>query len=178
MYLISAEGYKNAGVDFLRIKKTGEIWTKMKDIQNGLGVQNISDLVLKEIYGIYKTKSLTKGKIKKYKMTKRGIFEKFDNLSEDELSGKNNKEVYDKNDVMTTVIKSCRGEKKRGERKIDAFRRKLMIPDSEITEFPEYEIKSKMGNIFVNGKILEEYSVKIYEIDPFFYEHYRKKNTS
>ena len=36
MYLISADGYKNAGVNFLSIKKTGEIWTKMKDIQNGL----------------------------------------------------------------------------------------------------------------------------------------------
>ena len=43
----------------------------MKDIQNGLSVQNISDLVLKGIYGIYKTKSLTKGQIKRYKMTKR-----------------------------------------------------------------------------------------------------------
>ena len=56
MYLISVEGYKNAGVDLLIIKKTGEIWTKMKEVQDGLGVQNISDLVLKEIYGIYKTK--------------------------------------------------------------------------------------------------------------------------
>ena len=28
---------------------------------------------------------------------------------------------------------------------------------------------------FVNEKILEEYSVKIYEIDPYFYEHYRKE---
>ena len=65
MYLISAEGYKNAGVDLLRIKKTGEILTEMKDVQDGLGVQNISDLVLKEIYDIYKTKSLTKEQIKK-----------------------------------------------------------------------------------------------------------------
>ena len=32
----------------------------MKDIQNGLGAENISDLVLKEIYGIYKTKNLIK----------------------------------------------------------------------------------------------------------------------
>ena len=48
MYLISAEGYENAGVDFLRIKKVGDIWIKMKDVQDGLGVQNISDLVLKE----------------------------------------------------------------------------------------------------------------------------------
>ena len=28
----------------------------MKNVQDDLGVQNISDLVLKEIYGIYKTK--------------------------------------------------------------------------------------------------------------------------
>ena len=39
-------------------------------------------------------------------------FEKFDNLSEDELNTKSNKKVYVKNDVMKTVIKRCRGEKK------------------------------------------------------------------
>ena len=74
---------------------------------------------------------------------------------------------------MTTVIKRYRGE-----RKIDAFRKKLIISDSEIAEYPEYEVKSKIGNIFVNEKILEKYSVKIYEIEPYFYEHHRKKNTS
>ena len=50
-----------------------------------------------------------------------------------------------------------------------------MIRDSEIAEFPQYKVISKIGNISVNEKILEEYSVKIYEIDPYFYEHYRKK---
>ena len=49
-----------------------------------------------------------------------------------------------------------------------------MIPDSEIAECLEYEVKSKIGKIFLNEKILEEYFVKIYEIDPYFYEHYRK----
>ena len=39
------------------------------------------------------------------------------------MNTKSNKEVYAKNDAMTTVIKRCRGEK-RGERKIDEFRRK------------------------------------------------------
>ena len=53
-----------------------------------------------------------------------------------------------------------------------------MTPDSEITECLEHEVISKIGNIFVNEKILEEYSVKIYEIDPHFYKHYRKENTS
>ena len=39
----------------------------MKGVQNSLGVQNNSDLVLKEIYGIYKTKSLQKSKLKNTK---------------------------------------------------------------------------------------------------------------
>ena len=42
-----------------------------------------------------------------------------------------------------------------------------MIPGSEISECPESEVKSKIGNIFVNEKKLEEYSVKIYNIDPY-----------
>ena len=50
-----------------------------------------------------------------------------------------------------------------------------MIPDFEISKCPEQEVKSKIGTIFVNKKILEEYSVKNYEIDPYFYEQYRKK---
>ena len=53
MYQISAEGYKNANVYCLKIRKTGEIWPSMKDVGAGLGVKNISDLVLKEIHGIY-----------------------------------------------------------------------------------------------------------------------------
>ena len=50
-----------------------------------------------------------------------------------------------------------------------------MIPDFEIFKCPEYDVKSKIGNIFVNEKIFEEKSVKIYEIVPYFYEHYKKK---
>ena len=30
----------------LEIKKAGEIWVSMKDIGDGLGIKNISDLVL------------------------------------------------------------------------------------------------------------------------------------
>ena len=58
MYLISAEGYVNAGVHFLRVQKTGEIWRTIKGVGRGMGVNNISDLVLKEIYGICETKNL------------------------------------------------------------------------------------------------------------------------
>ena len=59
MYLISAEGYKNADVDFLTITTTtSEIWVYMKDVGSGMGVKNTSNLVLKEIYGICEKKVL------------------------------------------------------------------------------------------------------------------------
>ena len=65
MYLISAKGCKNAKVDFSKIKTkvTSEIWVNMKDVGSGMGVKNISDLVLKEIYGICETKILQKNKL-------------------------------------------------------------------------------------------------------------------
>ena len=59
MYLIPAEGYKNADVHILRVQITGEFWPSIKGIGNGMGVKNISDLVLKKIYGICETKSPT-----------------------------------------------------------------------------------------------------------------------
>ena len=43
-----------------------------------------------------------------------------------------------------------------------------MIPDSEITDCPEQEVKSKIRNIFVNKKHIW---------DPYFNEHYKKNTT-
>ena len=63
MYLIPAEGYKDANVEFLTIKTTSDIWVNMKDVGSGMGVKNISNLVLKEIYGICETKNPTKNKL-------------------------------------------------------------------------------------------------------------------
>ena len=76
MNLISAKGYKNANIrkgEFLIIKRTSEIWINMKDAGSGIGVKNISDLVLKEIHGICETKNPTKEQVNEYKMTKREI---------------------------------------------------------------------------------------------------------
>ena len=50
-----------------------------------------------------------------------------------------------------------------------------MIPDPEISKFLEHDMKSKIGIIFANKKILEEKSAKIYEINPYFYERYKEK---
>ena len=166
MYLISAEAYENASVSLLNIRRTNEIWPSMRDIGSGLGVKNISDLVIKEIRGIYGEKNLTEGEIENYKMTEREIYEKFYNLSKDELNIKNNKNTFAKNNVMTNIIKHCRGEKKKRRiRAIDVFRKKIMIPDFEISKYLEHEVKSKIGSIFVNEKILEEK----------FYQYYKEK---
>ena len=47
----------------------------MKDVGSGMGVKIISDLILKEIHGLLKTKNPTKEQINKYKMTEREIYE-------------------------------------------------------------------------------------------------------
>ena len=64
-----------------------------------MGVKNISDLVLKEIHGIRKTKNPTKEQINQYRMTEREIYENFSNLSKKKLNTKSNKNVCIKNVV-------------------------------------------------------------------------------
>ena len=65
-------------------------------------------------------------------------------MSSKDKNEKEIKNLFTKNDVMTTIIKRCRGEKTRGIRAIDGFRKKLMIPDFEIPKCPEFEVKSKI----------------------------------
>ena len=67
MYILSAERYKNAKVDFLRVRKTDEIWVSIKNVHDGLGVNNMSGLVLKEIYGKYEKKTLQTMKLRNTK---------------------------------------------------------------------------------------------------------------
>ena len=77
--------------------------------------------------------------------------------------------------LWPNVIKRCRGVKTRDIRAIDGSKKKLMIPDSEIPKCPKFEAKSKIEKIFKKHNLLEEYSVKIYEIDPYFHKHYENK---
>ena len=94
-------------------------------MHNGLGVKNMSDVILENIYGRYGRKSLTNEKIKKCKMTEKEIFEKYANSSEDELNKKSNKNVYVRNDVMTTAIKCYRVDKKKKRKKKRWIQKKI-----------------------------------------------------
>ena len=161
---ISVEKYTNAKVSTVRVGNKKLFWVRIDDVQEELGVENMSDLVRKEVHGLFETKNPTKDQIRKCKR------------SENELDCNSAATfVYIRSDLMSGIIRNCRGERKRGIRAIDEFRKKIMIPDSEIPACSEFEVKSKIGILFVNEKILEEYSVKIYEIDPYFYEHHKEK---
>ena len=84
----------------------------MKYVKDRLGVKNMSDLALKEIYGAYGKKKITKEEIKCYKMTEREFFKTFYDYDEDSLNTKSNKTIFVKNTIMTNIIKNCKGEKK------------------------------------------------------------------
>ena len=68
-----------------------------------------------------KRKILQKKQVNENKMIEREVLKKFSNLSEKELNTKNNKKAYVRNDVITIVIKRCRGEKTRGIGTFDGF---------------------------------------------------------
>ena len=55
MDLISTEGYENANI--ICLKNKNDIWVIMKYVKDGLGVKNMSDLVLKEIYSAHGKKN-------------------------------------------------------------------------------------------------------------------------
>ena len=125
MCLISAEGCKNADGHILIIKKTDEIWSRMKDVGNGMVVKTYLNQFVKKYITYRKQKKPTKEQFKKYKITEREIYEKFSNLSKEELNTKSKENIYVRNDLLTTIIKRCRGEKKRSIRTIDRFIKKI-----------------------------------------------------
>ena len=98
---ISVENYKNSAVYMTPIPNEELFWVRMTDVQIKLSVKNMSDLVRKEIHGILETKNPTKEQIKKYK------------TSGKELDEKSNLRLkYVGSDLMSKMIKHCRGVKK------------------------------------------------------------------
>ena len=45
MIIITTEAYENAKVHTIKVNNTKLLWVKMIDVQNGLGLKSISDLV-------------------------------------------------------------------------------------------------------------------------------------
>ena len=113
----------------------------MIDVQNGLGLKNISDLLRKVMYGIFETKNITKEQKKKYIRTKKEIKKE---LKNDYYSYK-----YVKSDLMEKIIKNCRGVKKcsdgvnriEKENQRENFRSLLGFKENGIFQRKEYSVK-------------------------------------
>ena len=99
---ISVEKYTNAKVCTIKVSNKKIFWVRMCDVQEGIGVQNMFDLVRKEIRGIFRTKNPIKDQIRKYKRREKEL----DHNSAATF-------VYVRSDLMSKIIKNCIGEKKR-----------------------------------------------------------------
>ena len=64
---ISVEKYTNAKVRTIRVSNKKLFWVRVHDVQEGIGAKNMSDLMRKEIRGIFRTKNPVKHQIRKYK---------------------------------------------------------------------------------------------------------------
>ena len=105
----------------------------------------MSNLVRKEIHGIFRTKNPIKDQIRKYKRR------------EKELDPNSTATfVYVRSDLLSRII-NCRGEKTRGEKKkkkIDNFRCKLGFTLHDIIISKE-SVTIKIINTFLYEKILQ-----------------------
>ena len=146
---ISAENFQNALVYTITVGNRELFWVRMIDVQKGLGVKNMSDLVRKEIHGIFETKTPTEEQIRKYKRSEKEI---------DKESKSNFK--YDRSDLMSRMIKNCRGEKKRGEK--NEFRIKLGFAPNDIIMTKEESVLTKIIQLFTREKILQQHKVLKY----------------
>ena len=121
----------------------------MKDIQDGLGIKNMCDILKKEMCGIFGTKDITKEQKTKYIRSEQQITKN---------PKDNNWHKYARNDIREKMIKNCRGVKKcnDGVNRLDKenqrqnFRTLLGFKENEIYESKEYSIvkriKKKLKN--------------------------------
>ena len=119
----------------------------------------MSDLVKKEIHGIFETKNPTEDQIRKYKRR------------EKELDNNCNATfVYVRTDLVSRMITNCKGEKRRG-KKMDDLRCKLGFSLYDITMSKEESVTAKIIKKFSNEKLPPKHSVLSYKIDLYFSKH-------
>ena len=103
MVFITVESYKNAGVNVIKDNKD-YFWVKMKDIENGLGLKNVSSRLENTLKGVFESKNLTKEQKKKKKQYVKSKNEINKNL-------KDKKSKYCRHDIAERIIKNCRSIK-------------------------------------------------------------------
>ena len=65
MVVITVRNYTDTEVHTIAVGNRELFWIRMIDIQNRLGIKNVSDLVRKNIHGIFETKNPAKTQVRK-----------------------------------------------------------------------------------------------------------------
>ena len=136
----------------------------MKDVGDGLGLKNMSDMVIKEING----KNCSN--CKKYKCSLQEIT---GNMSD------SMKIKYIRNDIAEKIIKNCRGVKKardgtnksNTERQRQNFRLVLGFADHDLCLTKEQSVFNKLLETFSREEISLQYFVLGYKIDAYFVKY-------
>ena len=97
MVVITVQAYVEARVHTIKVENKKLFGVKMIDVQKGLGLKNMPDLVKKEICSIFETKNSTKEQKKKYIRTESEITKK---------PADDSKYKYARSDIMEKIIKS------------------------------------------------------------------------
>ena len=102
MVVTTVESYKNAEVHTITVKNKELLCVKMTDVQNGLGIKNMSDLVRTKTCDIFEKSDLTENEKNKYIRSEYEITKK-------PIDNKQNK--YARSDILEEIIKNCRAVK-------------------------------------------------------------------
>ena len=170
MVVITVETYKNARVHTITIKKKELFWVKLKDVQDGLSVKNICELLRKEICGIYESKDLTDKQKKKYIRSEYKITKE---------STDDHKNKYARSDIMKRITKNCRGVKKcnggvnttekRNQR--EDFRIILGFQENCVYESKESSVLKSIMDTLEGENMETQYHVLSYKIDLYFHDY-------
>ena len=162
--ILTIENFVNAGVQTVKIKDTKYFWVKMKDVGDGLGLKNMSDMVIKEIKGT------DCGDCKKYKCSLQEITgNMYDSM----------KIKYIRNDIAEKIIKNCRGVKKTKdgtnrssrERQRQNFRLVLGFAEHDLFLTKEQSIINKLLETFSREEISLKHFALGYKIDAYFVKY-------
>ena len=170
MSFITAEDYANARVYTISVESKNYFWVTMFDVQKGLGLKSLCDLLRKELSRIYETKNITKEQKKRYIKTRKEINKSLENDFNDKCV---------RNGLIEKIIKNCRGVKKcnndinkiEKKSKRENFRSLLGFKKNDIFQSKEYSIIEKIKTVFSSEKILLQHSVFTYKIYVYFPKH-------
>ena len=104
MVVRTVETYKNAQVHIITVGDKKLFWVRMIDVKDGLGLKNMSDLVRREMFGIFETKNLTEKQKQKYIKSEHETTKK---------STDNHKCKYARSGIIEKTIKNYRGVKRK-----------------------------------------------------------------